>query len=286
MKIIVTGGSGLVGKHVVNFLSQQNKVSVLDIKEPASPHPFYWVDIMNLPAVAKTFSHGFDAVVHMAGIPHPLNDPPEKVFAVNVVGTFNVLEAAAHTGIKKLIFASSESVLGFAFSTNPRSPQYIPIDEKHPLAPQDPYGLSKLLGEEICRSYSLRHGMKTVCLRAPWIWVPEEKEVEMYRSLVREYSKGSKNLLAYIHVEDYASAIQAALETEELSSHEVFFITADENWTGKDSRELLREYYLEVRKIASDFGGRQSLISNKRAKTKLGFTPKHTWREFIDVSEQ
>ena len=128
--------------------------------------------------------------------------------------------------------------------------------------------------------------MKTVCLRAPWIWVLEEKEAEMYCSLVQDYPKWSKNLWAYIHVEDYASAIQAALETEELSPHEVFFITADENWTGKDSRELLQEYYLEVRKIAGDFGGRQSLISNKRAKTKLRFTPKHTWREFIDVSER
>jgi UDP-glucose 4-epimerase len=280
MNIIVTGGSGLVGKHVVNFLSQRHKVSVLDIKEPNSPHPFYWVDIMNLPALKKAFSHGFDAVVHMAGIPHPLDHPAEKVFTVNVVGTFNVLEAAAHSGIRKLVLASSESVLGFAFMTSPICPDYVPIDEEHPLHPQDPYGLSKLIGEKICRSYSLRYGIKTVCLRAPWIWVPEEKETEMYRRLIQDYPKWSKNLWAYIHAEDYASAVQNALEREELTSHEIFFVAADDNWTGKGSRDLLREFYPEVHRIASDFGGQQSLISSKKAKTRLGFTPKHTWREF------
>src|SRR3972149_4426939 len=101
MDVLITGGSGLVGKYVVEALSQAPKVSFPDIRDPASPKPFYWVDIMNLPALVHAFSHGFDAVVHMAGIPNPLNDPAEKVFAINTGGTFNVLEAAARTGIKK-----------------------------------------------------------------------------------------------------------------------------------------------------------------------------------------
>ena len=282
MNVLVTGGSGLVGKYVVDFLGSTHKVSVLDIREPSSPRPFYWVDVMNLPALIHALSHGFDAVVHMAGIPHPLNDPAEKVFSVNVVGTFNLLEAAARCGIKKLVLVSSESVLGFAFMTRPASPTYIPIDEDHPLCPQDPYGLSKLLAEQICRSYCLRYEMKTVCLRPPWIWVPEEKEIEMYRMLVREYPKGSKNLWAYVHVEDFAAAVLAALESESLGSHEIFFITANENWTGKESRALLQEHYPAVRNIADNFGGQQSLISSAKAKAKLGYVPRHTWRELIE----
>lgn len=283
MKILVTGGSGLVGKYVVDFLGRNHKVSVLDIKEPASPHPFYWVDVLNLPALLKTCSHGFDAIVHMAGVPHPLIDPAEKVFTVNTLGTFNVLEAAAKCKIKKLIFVSSESVLGLAFMTRPAEPKYIPIDEDHPLSPQDPYGLSKLLGEQICHSYSVGHEIHTVCLRPPWIWVPEEKEIEMYHSLVREYSKWSKNLWAYVHVEDFASAVLAALETESLDPHEVFFITADENWTGRESRALLNEHYPSVQTIAEDFGGQASLISSAKAKTKLHYAARHTWRELVDV---
>jgi nucleoside-diphosphate-sugar epimerase len=282
MNLLVTGGSGLVGKYVVDLLSQAYKVSVLDIREPASPKPFYWVDIMNLPALVHAFSHGFNAVVHMAGIPNPLNDPAEKVFAVNTVGTFNVLEAAARTGIKKIVFVSSESTLGFAFMTQPAAPCYIPIDEAHPLTPQDPYGLSKLLAEQICRSYSMRYGIQTVCLRPPWIWVPEEREIEMYGNLVREYQKWSRNLWAYIHVLDFASSVLLALEAKTLNYHEVFFVTAEENWTGKNSRELLQTYYPSVTRIAESFGGNDSLISSARAKAELGYVPRHTWKELVD----
>jgi len=282
MKILVTGGSGLVGKYVVDVLGQSHRVSILDIREPASPKPFYWVDIMNLPALTHALSHGFDGIVHMAGIPNPLNDPPERVFTVNTVGTFNVLEAAARCNIKKLVFISSESVLGFAFATQLVSPEYFPIDEKHPVRPQDPYGLSKLLAEEICRSYSLRYGIQTVCLRPPWIWVPEKKEIEMYRMLVQEYPKWSKNLWAYVHVLDLASAVLLALEAKDLKSHEVFFITAEDNWTGTESRTLLKSYYSTVTKIAESFGECDSLISSAEATEKLGYVPKHSWRELVN----
>ena len=270
-----------MGKYVVDVLGRSHKVSVLDIREPASPRPFYWVDIMNLPALVNALSHGFDAIVHMAGIPHPLNHPAEKVFTVNTLGTFNVLEAAARCRVKKVVFVSSESVLGFAFMTKFVSPKYIPIDERHPLAPQDSYGLSKLLGEEICRSFSLKHEMSVVCLRPPWIWVPEKSEIEMYRDLVRESPKWSKNLWAYIHVEDFASAVLAGLETESLENFEVFFVTADENWTGRDSRELLRQFYPSVHDIAESFGATNSLISSARAKATIGYTPRHSWRELV-----
>jgi UDP-glucose 4-epimerase len=286
MNVLVTGGSGLVGRYVVDLLSQTHKVTILDIREPASPKPFYWVDIMNLSALAHALSHGFDAIVHMAGIPHPLNDPAEKVFTVNTVGTFNVLEAARRCNIKRLVFISSESVLGFAFMTQFIAPEYVPIDEKHPLRPQDPYGLSKFLGEQICRSYSLRYGMQTVCLRPPWIWVPEEKEIETYRVLVHEYRKWSKNLWAYVHVLDLASAILLALEAKDLNSHEVFFVTAQENWIGSESRALLKLHYPTVTEVADSFGGCDSLISSAKARAKLGYVPKHNWRELVDPVRQ
>jgi UDP-glucose 4-epimerase len=282
MNILVTGGSGLVGRYVVDVLSQTHKVSILDIREPASPKPFYWVDIMNLPALVNALSHGFDAIVHMAGIPHPLDEAAEKVFMVNVVGTFNVLEAAAKCDIKRVVFISSESVLGFAFMAHLMSPEYIPINEEHPLRPQDPYGLSKLLAEQICRSYSLRHSIQTVCLRPPWIWVPGKEEIKMYRGLVREYPKWSKNLWAYVHVLDLASAVLLALEAKHLNSHEIFFVSAEENWTACESRTLLQMYYPSVRKIAESFNGCDSLISNAKAKAKLGYIPKHNWKELVD----
>jgi nucleoside-diphosphate-sugar epimerase len=281
MKILVTGGSGLVGKYVVDELTEhKHSVAVLDLKPPAQKVQFHNVDVLDLHAVIAAMD-GYDVVVHMAGIPHPLNDPAEKVFNINVNGTFNVLEAAAQKGIKKVVFTSSESTLGFAFMKNPMSPQYVPIDERHPLRPQDPYGLSKVICEQICRSYTARYGIRTVCLREPWIWVPEGNETEFYRGLVKEYHQWRNNLWAFVHVYDVAQAHRLAVERDLPAPHEVFFISAKENWTGIDSRTLLASYFPEVTSIRKDFVGPTSFLSHEKARKLLGYEPHYTVHDIL-----
>jgi UDP-glucose 4-epimerase len=276
MKLLVTGGSGLVGRYVVDELCRSNIVEVLDLNPPHRKDVSHLpVDVLNLSALQGVV-HGYDAVIHLAGIPHPLNDPPEKVFRVNTLGTFNILEACSTARIPKLVFMSSESTLGFAFSTTRLTPHYLPIDEDHVLRPQDPYGLSKVACELLCRGYSERSGVNTVCLRAPWIWVPEQKERSMYRQLIDEYPKWYKNLWAFIHVKDVAQAVALALVTDLKHKHDVFFITADDNWTGKDSRELARRFFPETHEYRSDFAGASSLISSDKAKSALNFNPRHS----------
>lgn len=276
----MTGGSGLIGRYVVDELMQGHSVEVLDIK---SPHRldvvFHRVDILDFASVEQTV-RGYDAVVHLAGIPHPLNDPAEKVFQVNTLGTFHLLEAAARNGIRKFVFLSSESTLGFAFCTTRMWPEYIPIDEQHPLRPQDPYGLSKVAGELLCAGYSRKTGMQTICLRPPWVWVPEEKAV--YRQLIAEYPQWYKNLWAFIHVQDVARAIQLALEESNVPTHDVYFICADENWTGQESRTLLGRFYPETKTIAEDFQGKQSLLSNAKAKRAFGFAPRYRAEDIFE----
>jgi UDP-glucose 4-epimerase len=281
MKVLVTGGSGSVGKYVVDELVRhKHDVGVLDI---VPPRPGIWhhdVDVLDLPNVVKAVK-GYDAVVHMAGIPHPLNHPPEKVFGLNVNGTFNVLEAAARTGVMKVIFTSSESTLGFAFMSKHMAPDYIPIDETHPLRPQDPYGLSKIIGERICQSYSERYGIRTVCLREPWIWVPEGGERERYKGLIAEPHKWCNNLWAFVHAYDAAQAHRLAVEKDLTSMHEIFFITAKDNWTGMDSRSLMRTYFPEVKGFAPDFAGASSLLSCRKAYELLGYIPQYTVRDIL-----
>lgn len=281
MKILVTGGSGLVGKYVVNALIEhEHTVAVLDLKPPAQKVQFHQVDVLNLHEVVQAMN-GYDAVVHMAGIPHPLTDSAEKVFSINVNGTFNVLEAAAQNGIKKVVFTSSESTLGFAFMANRMTPEYVPIDEQHPLRPQDPYGLSKVIAEQICRTYSARYGMCTLCLREPWIWVPEGSERELYKKLVTEHHKWSNNLWAFVHVYDAAQAHRLAVEKELRTHHEAFFISAKENWTGIDSRTLLKNYFPEVVNIANDFTGAASFLSYRKAHELLGYEPQYTVHDIL-----
>jgi UDP-glucose 4-epimerase len=224
---------------------------------------------------------GFDVVVHLAGIPHPLNDPPEKVFRTNALGTYHLLEACAANEIRRFIFMSSESVLGFAFSTTRMWPEYIPIDELHPLRPQDPYGLSKLACEELCRGFSRRTGMQTLCLRPPWIWVPQPEEIKMYQQLRKEYRKWSKNLWAYIHVLDVAKAVRQCIEARDLPVNDAFFICATDTWVEVDTRMLVGEYYPETVRISPSLTACNSLISCKKAQSAFGFSPQYSWRDII-----
>ena len=276
MKLLVTGGSGLVGRYVVDELCQSHSVEIVDLKPPhRNDVHYYAADILDLSAL-KHIVHGYDAVIHLAGIPHPLNDPPERVFRVNTLGTFNVLEACSNSGISKLIFMSSESTLGFAFSTTRLAPVYIPVDEDHVLRPQDPYGLSKVACELLCRGYSERSGISTICLRAPWIWVPEPKERTMYRQLIDEYPKWYKNLWAFIHVKDVAQAISLSLKANLKHNHESFFISADSNWTGKESKGLVEQFFPETREFKPGFTGTSSLICSSKAKSVLNFSPDYS----------
>ncbi len=276
MNLLVTGGSGLVGRYIVDELCRSHSVDILDLKPPhRNDLRCYAIDIQDLPTV-KEVVKGFDAVVHLAGIPHPLNDPPEKVFRVNTIGTFNILEACSVVGIPRLVFMSSESTLGFAFSTTRLTPLYLPLDEEHPLRPQDPYGMSKVASEMLCRGYSEKSDMITICLRAPWIWVPEDKERLLYQQLIDDYQKWYKNLWAFIHVKDVAQAISLSIEANLTGRHNSYFITADNNWTGIDSKDLAGRWYPETRVYNPGFDGSSSFISSNRAKKELGFRPQYT----------
>jgi UDP-glucose 4-epimerase len=281
MKVLVTGGSGLVGRYVVDELRTDHDVEVLDLKRPHRDDiRHHIVDLLDEQSVRK-YVQAFDVVVHLAGIPHPLNDPPEKVFRTNALGTYHLLEACAANGIWRVIFMSSESVLGFAFSTTRMWPEYIPIDELHLRHPQDPYGLSKLACEELCSGFSRRTGMQTLCLRAPWIWVPQPDEIRMYKQLREEYRKWSKNLWAYIHVLDVAKAIRQCIEFPGLPVNDAFFICAADTWVEVETRALVAEYFPETSKISSQLTGCDSLISSKKAQGAFGFSPQYSWRDII-----
>ena len=271
----------MVGRYVVDELALSHQVEILDVKKPhRSDLPFLEVDLLN-ETRAREHVRGYDLVVHLAGIPHPLNDPPERVFRTNALGTFNLLEACAANDIRRLIFISSESVLGFAFSTTHLWPEYLQIDEHHPQRPQDPYGLSKVACEGLCLGFTRRTGMQTICLRPPWIWVPEPAEIEMYKNLRSEYQKWSRNLWAYIHVYDVAMAVRQCAESSDLPAHDAFFVCAPEPWAEVESRMLAAEYFPETKSISPWLSGNFSFISTEKARKSFGFTAAYSWRDII-----
>ena len=114
--------------------------------------------------------------------------------------------------IGKVVFTSSESTMGFAFAAHRLAPLYIPVDEAHPARPQDPYGLSKVVSEQICKTYTQRYGMRTVCLRMPWVWLPDDAQRPFYRTLVNEYANWYKNIWTFVDARDVATAHRLALD--------------------------------------------------------------------------
>lgn len=281
MRIVVTGGSGLVGRRITALLSQGHEVVNLDAVAPETPVGTHVsASILDEDAVRNVLE-GAQAVVHSAAIPGPHRGTPEDIYMVNIKGTEAVARAAAAVGIRRFVQISSEAVLGIVFSARKNEPNYFPIDEDHPLSPSEPYGRSKLLAEEALAGLRPDDGV-VVALRPPWVWVPEE--YPRCRRLTRNPGMWVDGLWAYVHGEDLAEAVKLAVEREIEPGFHAFYIAASDNGTTLPTRKLLEEYYPCVprRPGISQFGG---LISSARAARQLGFEARLGWRQFLGKPE-
>ena len=275
MRVVVTGGSGLAGRAVVADLVDHGfDVTNVDMVPRDGPAPFRRVTIEDLGQVYGGL-RGAEAVVHFAAIPRPTFDVPEVVFRTNVMGSFNVLEAAATLGIRRVVMASSVSVLGFPFYERPLAPDYVPIDEEHPRLPQDAYALSKLVGEEIAEGFARRGALDIVSLRFPWIHTPETFAAQI-RPLQADPAAGASNLWSYIDSRDVGAAVRLAL-TADMRGHEALFVAAADSFMPNPSPDLVREFY-PATAIREGFAGNASLLNGNQAERVLGFRPKHSWR--------
>jgi nucleoside-diphosphate-sugar epimerase len=220
---------------------------------------------------------GADAVVHFAAIPRPTLDVPEVVFRTNVMSAFNVLEAASALGIARIVSASSVSVLGFPFFEQPFAPSYVPIDEAHPLLPQDAYALSKRIGEELADGFARRGRLSVVSLRFPWIHTPRTF-AEQVQPLWADPAAGASNLWSYIDTRDVAEAARLAL-TAQIEGHEACFVAASDSFMPIPSRVLVTHHY-PTTIIQDDLTDHASLLSSVKAEALLGFRARNSWRTY------
>lgn len=277
MRVLVTGGSGLAGRRIVERLSSAHDVANLDVSPPVEgPSRHVPVDILDRDALAPAM-RGVEAVVHAAAIPGPTRGTADDIYLTNIEGTRRVAAAAFEEGVRRFVNISSESVLGFASGAHRATPMYFPIDEDHTLQPSDPYGRSKLAAEEALADIRPPDAV-AVSLRPPWIWVPEE--YAQCRRLTHDPASWAGGLWAYIHGDDLARAVECALGADLSPGHHPVYVTAYDNGTIFRTRELLQRYYSQVvvRPGIPEFGG---LISGARAAALLGFTPDLTWRRFL-----
>src|SRR5215212_6599009 len=277
MRVVVTGGSGLAGRAVVEDLIEHGfDVTNVDLVPSEGPAPFLRADLVDLGQVYSCLRDA-EAVVHFAAIPRPTLDVPEVVFRTNVMSAFNVLEAAIALGINRIVYASSVSVLGFPFFVQPLAPEFVPIDEAHPLLPQDAYALSKRIGEELADGFARRGPLTVVSLRFPWIHTPRTF-VEQLQPLWRDPAAGASNLWSYIDTRDVAEAARLAL-TAEIAEHTACFVAASDTFMPIPSRVLVANHY-PTTVIHDELTDHASLLSSARAQALLGFRARQSWRSY------
>jgi len=274
MKILVTGGQGKVGRFVVQELvNSAHEVTVFD-RMPGPEHGAvrYLVgDIQDLGQVMEAM-HGADAVIHLAAIHNPNIATATVTYQTNVVGTFNVHHAAFRLGIKRVVSASSNAVVGWSYSDN-FVPDYLPVDEDHPLRPEDPYGLSKEIGETIARSYALK-GLETISLRPSGVVAPDE--LEAIKETCGRKPSGFQ-AYSYIDARDLALAFRLAV-VRPLPGAAVMFVVADDSTIAEPLSELYPRIQPSIGNKAIKLTGCRAAYANARAKELLGWKPVYSWR--------
>jgi UDP-glucose 4-epimerase len=280
MKIVITGGSGKLARYLVPKLIREHEVLLFD-KQPPDQNPslFMQGEVTDMDKLNKAF-RGAKAVIHLAALRSRYNHLPMKVMETNTLGTFCVLEASRSAEVEKIIFASSDAVLGMAQSKTEFPPEYLPIDEKHPLKPKDPYGISKLLGERMCRCYAIGYDINIIALRFSNILCPGDEL--KYLDDAKDPTTRRKSLWAWVHVGDAVNAIVGALDFE-LQGLEVFHIAADDICLlSLNVKELLEKYFPKTT-IRRPLTSKESLIDCRKAKQVLGLQISRRFEEVIAV---
>ena len=290
MKIVVTGGAGRLGRYVIEELvGHGHDVLCIDTVVPTEPacHSLA-VDLREVKGLFSVFE-GADAVMHLARIPFPYTangfDPASGLwqtpdiavdterFCHNVTITYNVLVASLEAGIKKIVTGSSLAVYGLYYPSRPNAPDYLPIDENHPLIPQDPYGMSKLVGEQLCDSFATKKKIQIASLRFAGIATDEQYPILLERQR-DPLCRGTGALWSYIDVRDAAVACRLAVETN-FSGHEAFNICAPKTMMEEPTLELVRRYLPQVKLIKSGLRDNWCGYDSGKAESILGFRAAH-----------
>jgi nucleoside-diphosphate-sugar epimerase len=280
MRVAVTGGSGKLGRSVVRGLSADgHEVTNLDRAGVRGPG-FAAVELRNYGEVVDVLlgledrHTGFDAVVHLAAIPAPGLVPDAATFENNMLATYNVFQAARRAGIKRIVYASSETVLGLPFDVDP---PYLPVDEEYPARPESTYSLVKHLEEQMAIQLTRWDpGLSITGLRFSNVMDPED--YEEFPGFDADPALRKWNLWGYIDSRDGAQAVARALERG-APGFEAFIIANADTVMSRSSASLAAEVFPGV-PVVKDLGEHETLLSIGKARRLLGYDPAHSWRNY------
>ena len=280
MRIALTGSTGKLGSVVLRELRDAgHDVVGLDIVGAREPG-FVQVDLTDYGQVVDALggvdrTERFDAVVHLGAIPAPGIRTDVATFHNNMTSTFNVFWAAVRLGIRRIVYASSETVLGLPFDV---PPPYIPVDEEYAARPESVYSIVKVLEEQLATELVRWHpDLSITALRFSNVMVPED--YAEFPSFDADPLQRKWNLWGYIDARDGAQAIERALEVAP-AGFDRFIIAAADTVMSRSNAELVAEVFPEV-PISAEFGEHDTLLSIHKARRLLGFAPQHSWRDHV-----
>src|SRR3954454_24618423 len=279
-RVAVTGSSGKLGRTVVDHLMAQDwdVVAIDRVVAPRADVASSVVELSDFGQAVEAVSgiddrhDGVAARVHLAAIPAPALRPNAATFANNITASFNAYSAALRAGVRKIVWASSETVLGLPFD---EPPPYVPIDEEYPPRPNSTYSLVKTLEEELARQLCRWHPDLTMLgLRFSNVMYPED--YAQFPSFVADPLLRKWNLWGYIDARDGAQAVRLSLDYEP-KGREIFVIANADTVMSRSSAALMAEVFPDV-KIRKELAEHETLLSIDKARRVLGCEPQHSWR--------
>ena len=271
MKIFVTGHRGRIGSEITRQLTAQGH-SVVGYDRADGQ------DMLDGAAV-RAAAKGCDAAIHLASLLGGPTDDPDETMRVSVMGSWHLLQAAEAEQMQRVIYFSSVNALGIFMGL--KKPDYLPVDDAYPPQPVSAYGLSKRLVEDMCRYFTERTGISTICLRPPWVSSSEGIErMKEWRAKNPNFDwKARWEYGAFCDVRDVARAAVLGLTCPD-PGHVTILLCADESNTKRPSREVAQEVHPDVPWRGGpeyEANPQRALVSNQRAKDILGWQPQYKW---------
>jgi nucleoside-diphosphate-sugar epimerase len=285
-RVAVTGAHGKLGRAVVAHLRDIGlDVLALDRDPAGDPRDvrgeFVVVDLTDYGQVVEALGGGVDeheavdAVVHLAAIPAPGMTTNAATFANNSAATYNVFAAARALGITKVVWASSETVLGLPFDT---PPPYAPVDEEYAPRPESTYSLNKALEEELAGHFC-RWQPALVAVGLRFSNVMDVEDYAQFPSFDADPQLRRWNLWGYIDARDGAQAVEKAL-AHAVPGADVFVIANADTVMSRSSASLMAEVYPDV-PVTKELGEHETLLGIDKARRVLGYAPRHSWRDHV-----
>lgn len=292
-RIVFTGGTGKAGRHVVPYLLERGH-EVLNVDLVPLDHPgvnTLRADLTDSGSVFNALSMHFgfegfetgdgpapvDAVVHFAAVPRVLLRPDHETFAANTVSTYNVIEAAAKLGIKKIVIASSETVYGVCFAEGDKDYKAFPLEEDYDVDPMDSYGLSKVVNEKTARAFAMRFGIDIYALRIGNVIEPHE--YSMFPGFLANPPSRKRNAWSNIDARDLGQIVDLCIATDGLG-FSVFNAVNDTITAREPTAEFLAKWAPNT-PITGPLEGFTAPLSNRKAREVLGFKEEHDWRRYV-----